>query len=75
MELGLSPEPRAVLDPALPDRAGRGRLCATITQLTKDFGRAIEQGHDDESRRIERRLDQARVQLHAMYGKTIRKGA
>lgn len=71
MQLGLSPEPRAVLDPALPDRAGRGRLCATISQLTKDFGQAVERGDEHESRVIERRLDQARATLHALYGKKV----
>ena len=71
MELGLSCGPRVVLDPALPDRAGRGRLCAKISQLTKDFGAAVERGDDHESRVIERRLDQARTQFHAMYGRKV----
>lgn len=71
MELGVSPTPRVTLDPALPDRAGRGTLCATISALAKDFGQAVERGDQEESSRIERRLDQSRAKFYRMYGRKV----
>ncbi len=66
--------------PHIPDRAGRGALCALIEALAKDLmalrahpeypSRAVR----DEYQRVERRLDQARRSLLTLYGKGANDG-
>lgn len=57
-------------NPPIPDRAGRGALCAIIDQLTKEAvaARSGVTKHDkDELPRILHRLDQERKKLLKLY--------
>ena len=61
--------------PEIPDRAGRGAICARIHALTKDIQLAQRGGARENPRELQRllsRLDKERSALHKLYGKETR---
>lgn len=59
-----------MFQPPIPDKAGRGALCAVIDQLTKAVVEARPDGakpNKDELPRLLHRLDRARTQFHQLY--------
>lgn len=56
--------------PPIPDKVGRGALCAIIDQLTKEVVETRPDGtkpNKDELPRLLYRLDQARAKFHRLY--------
>lgn len=54
--------------PPIPDRSGRGALCARIELLAQEWMRLLARGEREEAGRVERRLDQARAEFRRLYG-------
>ena len=61
------------LQPPIPDKAGRGALCAQVDALMTDIRRVEPHGSapdPHELKRLFKRLDGTRNKLHRLYGVT-----
>jgi hypothetical protein len=59
-----------MLTPPIPDRAGRGELCAKIDAITKDLLASCPEGtrpDRDKCERLGARLDKERQKFHRLY--------
>lgn len=60
-----------LVNPDLPDRAGFGAMRTLIDRLVKDWRRLLDRGEHYDAKFVERRLDQARLDFHRLYGRKV----
>lgn len=66
-----------MLQPQIPDKAGRGALCEKIERLTREIIKVTPEGEKPdkvEAQRLSHRLDKEREKFHKLYNYTPPKG-